>query len=336
MFNLCKLCITNFNIGCNCIKRKKKKKEKKRKKKKKACISILRESSIKWKIFSYRWLCGVFFGTSPLRLQCLPLPFPSPPIAPCPTVMALDVSLTDLHCEGSDHCWLCSAPGRGTALVGSCGRLVHVDGCGSAELWQVGTRGWMWQCRAVAGWYTWMDVAVQSCGRLVHVDGCGSAELWQVGTRGWMWQCRAVAGWYTWMDVAVQSCGRLVHVDGCGSAELWQVGTCLDSDRTRGNGLQLRQVRLGWVLGGSFSPRGGDALNRLPKEGWMPHPCRHSRPGWMRLWAAWAAGWCPCTQQGVGADGHCGPFQPRPCYESMIIWVLMVPLRVLTAPYKSL
>ena len=36
-----------------------------------------------------------------------------------------------------------------------------------------------------------------------------------------------------------------------------------------------------------------------PRRLWMPHPCRHSRPGWMWLWAAWAAGWWPCTQQGV-------------------------------------
>jgi len=49
----------------------------------------------------------------------------------------------------------------------------------------------------------------------------------------------------------------------------------------------------------------------------MPHPWRHSRPGWMWLWAAWAAGWQPCTQQGVGTDEHCGPFQPRPFYDSM-------------------
>ena len=32
--------------------------------------------------------------------------------------------------------------------------------------------------------------------------------------------------------------------------------TRVDSDRTRGNGLKLRQGRLGWILGGSFSPRG--------------------------------------------------------------------------------
>jgi len=41
-------------------------------------------------------------------------------------------------------------------------------------------------------------------------------------------------------------------------------------------------------------------VNRLPKEVWMPHPCRHSKPGWMWLWAAWSAGWQPCTQQGGG------------------------------------
>ena len=28
---------------------------------------------------------------------------------------------------------------------------------------------------------------------------------------------------------------------------------------------------------------------------WMPHPWRHSRPGWMWLWAAWSDGWWPFT-----------------------------------------
>ena len=28
----------------------------------------------------------------------------------------------------------------------------------------------------------------------------------------------------------------------------------------------------------------------------QPHPWRHSRPGWMWLWAAWSGGWRPCTQ----------------------------------------
>jgi len=32
-----------------------------------------------------------------------------------------------------------------------------------------------------------------------------------------------------------------------------------------------------------------------PRRLWMPHPCRHSSPGWMWLWAAWAGSWWPCT-----------------------------------------
>jgi len=51
----------------------------------------------------------------------------------------------------------------------------------------------------------------------------------------------------------------------------------------------------------------------------MPHPWRHSRPGWMCLWAAWSSGWRPCPWQGgLNLDDHCGPFQPRPFYDSMI------------------
>jgi len=32
-----------------------------------------------------------------------------------------------------------------------------------------------------------------------------------------------------------------------------------------------------------------------PRRLWMPPPWRHSRPGWMWLWAAWSSGWQPCT-----------------------------------------
>ena len=31
--------------------------------------------------------------------------------------------------------------------------------------------------------------------------------------------------------------------------------------------------------------------DRNERRLWMPHPWRHSRPGWMWLWAAWYAGW---------------------------------------------
>ena len=35
------------------------------------------------------------------------------------------------------------------------------------------------------------------------------------------------------------------------------------------------------------------------------------------LWAAWSAGWQPCTQQGVELNEHWGPLQPRPFCGSM-------------------
>jgi len=51
-----------------------------------------------------------------------------------------------------------------------------------------------------------------------------------------------------------------------------------------------------YILRGSFSLRvwwytGTGCPRRLR----MTHPCRHSRPGWMWLWAARSAGWWPCT-----------------------------------------
>jgi len=39
-----------------------------------------------------------------------------------------------------------------------------------------------------------------------------------------------------------------------------------------------------------------------PEKLWVPHPWRHSRPGWMGPWAARAAGGQPYPWQGVGAE----------------------------------
>ena len=53
------------------------------------------------------------------------------------------------------------------------------------------------------------------------------------------------------------------------------------------------------ILGGSFSLRGWwHNGTGCPGRLWMPHPWRHSRPGWMWLWAAWSGGWQPCLWQG--------------------------------------
>jgi len=52
----------------------------------------------------------------------------------------------------------------------------------------------------------------------------------------------------------------------------------------------------------------------------MPHPWRHSRPGWMWLWAAWSSGLATLPMAGgLKLDYHYGPFQPRPFYDSMIL-----------------
>jgi len=60
---------------------------------------------------------------------------------------------------------------------------------------------------------------------------------------------------------------------------------------------------LGWILGGIFSPRGWWCSGTgCPRRLWMPHPWRHSRPS-MRI------------AEGLKLDDHCGPFQPRSCYD---------------------
>jgi len=51
----------------------------------------------------------------------------------------------------------------------------------------------------------------------------------------------------------------------------------------------------------------------------MPHPWRHSRPGWMWHWAAWSGGWRLHIAGVLKLEEHCGPLQPRPFHESMIL-----------------
>ena len=53
----------------------------------------------------------------------------------------------------------------------------------------------------------------------------------------------------------------------------------------------------------NLSSEGGEVLALLPRELWVPHPCRHSRPGGMGPWAAGAGGGQPCPWPGVALGG---------------------------------
>jgi len=59
-------------------------------------------------------------------------------------------------------------------------------------------------------------------------------------------------------------------------------------------------------------------MKKESRELRVPHPCRHSRPGGMGPWAAWAGGGQPCPWPGVALGGLWAPLHPQPFYGSMI------------------
>ena len=56
---------------------------------------------------------------------------------------------------------------------------------------------------------------------------------------------------------------------------------------------------------------GGEALAQLPGEAVVPHPWRHSRPGWMGPWAAELVGGSPAHGTGRGWVGFGVPSNPN-------------------------
>ena len=72
-----------------------------------------------------------------------------------------------------------------------------------------------------------------------------------------------------------------------------------------------------------FPPEGGDALNRLPKEA-VDAPSLEAFKARLDV-ALGSLVWWLATLHIAGVlklDDHCGPFQPRPFYDSMILYVL--------------
>ena len=76
---------------------------------------------------------------------------------------------------------------------------------------------------------------------------------------------------------------------------------------------------LGWILGRSFSHRGWDALEQIAQGG-----CGCPIPGGIQGQAGCGSGQPglvvgdPAHSRGLKLHDHCGPFQPRPFYDSLI------------------
>ena len=93
----------------------------------------------------------------------------------------------------------------------------------------------------------------------------------------------------------------------------------VDSDSTRGNGFKLRQgeFRLD-IRGKSFTQRVVTHWNRLPKEA-VDAPSVEAFKARLDV-ALGSLVWWLATLHIAGAlklHDHCGPFQPRPFYDSM-------------------
>jgi len=98
----------------------------------------------------------------------------------------------------------------------------------------------------------------------------------------------------------------------------WLV-TRADSDRTRGIGLKLRQGRFRLDFRRKFfHPKGGDTLEQVAQGG-CGCPILDAFKARLDVALGSLVQWLVTLHiaGGLKLDNHCGPFQTRPCYDSM-------------------
>jgi len=110
------------------------------------------------------------------------------------------------------------------------------------------------------------------------------------------------------------------YLKGAYKQEGEQLFTRVDSDRTEGNGLKLRQGKFRLDIRSKFfTQRVVTHWNRLPKEV-VDAPSLEALKARLDV-ALGSLVWWLATLHiagGLKLDDHCGPFQPRPFCDSMI------------------
>ena len=110
------------------------------------------------------------------------------------------------------------------------------------------------------------------------------------------------------------------YLKGADKQEGQRLFTRLDRERTRGNGFKRRQGRFPFDIRRKFfTQRVVKHWNRLPKEV-VDAPSLEAFKARLDV-ALGSLVWWLATLHiagGLKLDDHCGPFQPRPFYDSMI------------------